>query len=124
MRHRRTWLGGYDIASPRRLRRVARLLEKHAFRLQYSLFVACWTEAEFAAVWSAVEALIHLRSDDVRAWPLAENALIEVWGKPWPRDVVIGELRSRPFGRLMGLGRAIAEEAEGDEAGGTPWDTG
>ncbi|WP_135467886.1 CRISPR-associated endonuclease Cas2 [Crenalkalicoccus roseus] len=108
MGRRRTWLIGYDIASPRRLRRVARLLEKRAYRLQYSLFVACWTEAEFASVWAALAELIHPRRDDVRAWPLAENAQVEVWGMSWPADVLVGEGRSRPFGRLLGQ-RGVAE---------------
>ena len=101
MGRRRTWLIGYDIASPRRLRRVARLLEKHAYRLQYSLFVGCWTPAEFDALWARMAALIHPRRDDVRAWPVAENAELELWGVGWPRDIVVGGLGSVPLQRLL-----------------------
>lgn len=110
MRHRRTWVIGYDIASPRRLRRVAQLLETHAFRVQYSLFVACWTEAEFAQVWRRLEGMIHPRSDDVRAWPLAENALVLAWGMTWPEDLLVVDSRSRPFGRV--LGTSLTQPAE------------
>ncbi|BBM69628.1 CRISPR-associated endonuclease Cas2 [Rhodothermus marinus] len=39
------WLIGYDIADPRRLQRVARLLEDYGQRLQYSVFL-CRLEAE------------------------------------------------------------------------------
>jgi CRISPR-associated protein Cas2 len=104
MPRRRTWLVGYDIASPKRLRRVARLLEKHAYRLQYSLFVGCWTTAEFDALWAGLKALIHPRRDDVRAWPVAENAEPELWGMGWPEDVVVGDVGSVPLQRLLGSG--------------------
>ncbi|MCS6891314.1 MAG: CRISPR-associated endonuclease Cas2 [Acetobacteraceae bacterium] len=104
MSRRRTWLIGYDITSPRRLRRVARLLERHAYRLQYSLFVGCWTASEFDAVWGQVAALIHPRRDDVRAWPVAENAELELWGRNWPEDIVIGGLGSVPLQRLLRAG--------------------
>lgn len=115
MRRRRTWLIGYDIASPRRLRRVARLLEKHAYRLQYSLFVGCWTAAEFDALWAGVAALIHPRRDDVRGWPVAENAELELWGMGWPRDIVVGGLGSVPLQRLLQAG---VMEDDRDAAGG------
>jgi CRISPR-associated endonuclease Cas2 len=103
MRRRRTWLVGYDIASPRRLRRVAKLLERHAVRVQYSLFAASWTDAEFDAVWRQLAGIINARCDDVRAWPLAENASVEVWGMGWAKDVVVFDARTRPLGRLLGL---------------------
>ena len=110
MSGRRTWIVGYDITSPRRLRRVARLLEKHAFRLQYSLFVASWTEVEFEKVWTALATLIHPRADDVRAWPVGENAEIEGWGIHWPSDIVVSDARSRPFSRLLRANREGAFE--------------
>ncbi len=112
MSRRRTWLIGYDITSPRRLRRVARLLEKHAFRLQYSLFVGCWTSAEFDALWTRIAALIHPRRDDVRAWPLAENAEVELWGMGLQRDVVVGGTESVPLHRLLRAG--VVEDGGGD----------
>lgn len=115
MKRRRTWLIGYDISSPRRLRRVARLLEKHAYRLQYSLFVGCWTAAEFDALWAKVAALIHPRRDDVRAWPVAQNAEVDLWGGGWPRDIVVGGVGSVPLQRLLRTGWV---EDDGDEAEG------
>lgn len=114
MRRRRTWLIGYDIASPRRLRRVARLLEKHAYRLQYSLFVGCWTTAELDALWEKLEALIHPRCDDVRAWPVAENAEVELWGAGWPAEILITGVGSTPLERLLRSGVAV-EDAGANE---------
>jgi CRISPR-associated endonuclease Cas2 len=104
MARRRTWLIGYDIASPKRLRRAARLLEKHAYRLQYSLFVGCWTTAELDALWAELETLIHPHCDDVRAWPVAESAEVECWGAGWPADIVVGGMRSMPLRRLLQIG--------------------
>lgn len=101
MSRRRTWLIGYDIASPRRLRRVARLLEKHAYRLQYSLFVGCWTPSQFDMLWAGLETLIHPRRDDVRAWPVAENAELELWGMGWPEDIVLEGLGSSTLRRML-----------------------
>lgn len=113
MRHRRTWLIGYDITSPRRLRRVARLLEKHAYRLQYSLFVGCWTAAEFDAVWADLEKLINPRRDDVRAWPVAENAEVELWGVGWQEGIVVGGYGSVPWQRLLRAGLPVNDEEGG-----------
>lgn len=117
MRRRRTWLIGYDIASPRRLRRVARLLEKHAYRLQYSLFVGCWTAGELDALWARLAALIHPRSDDVRAWPVAEQADLELWGEGWPADIVVGATGSSPLRRLL-RSADLPEDAEAVEDNG------
>jgi CRISPR-associated protein Cas2 len=115
MAERRTWLIGYDITSPRRLRRVARLLEKHAYRVQYSLFAGCWTAREFDALWAKVAALIHPRRDDVRAWPVAENAEVEAWGTSWAQDgpdVMVASAGAPALHRLLRasgvVGRRVA----------------
>jgi CRISPR-associated protein Cas2 len=120
MRRRRTWLVGYDIASPRRLRRVARLLERHAVRVQYSLFAASWTEAEFDAVWRQLAGIINPRCDDVRAWPLAENASVEAWGMRWAEEVALFDARTRPFGRLLGLAGEGEVGAEDEDSPHSP----
>jgi CRISPR-associated protein Cas2 len=111
MARRRTWLIGYDIASPRRLRRVARLLEKRAYRLQYSLFVGCWTAAELDALWVELAKLIHPRRDDVRAWPVAQDAEVELWGAHWPQDIVVGGVGPVALRRLLQAG--VLEEEGG-----------
>lgn len=43
------FLIGYDVADPARLRRVARLLERRARRLQWSVFVFRGTVPEITA---------------------------------------------------------------------------
>jgi len=102
MRARRTWIVGYDITSPKRLRRVAKFLEKSALRIQFSLFVGCWTEAEVDRVWSGLARLINPRCDDVRAWPVPEAADIATIGGALPEGMVLGDARSRGFVRVVG----------------------
>lgn len=102
MRARRTWIVGYDIASPKRLRRIAKFLEKSALRIQFSLFVGCWTQAEFDRVWFGLGKLINPRCDDVRAWPVPEAADVATIGAGLPEGMVLGEARSRSFVGVVG----------------------
>jgi CRISPR/Cas system-associated endoribonuclease Cas2 len=65
------YLIAYDIADPRRLRRVARLMERHALRCQKPVF---WFEGDPAGVAAVLaEALPLLQPDEdvVQAWWLA-----------------------------------------------------
>lgn len=101
MGDRRVWLIGYDIASPRRLRRVAAWLEKHAIRVQYSLFLAAWTETEFTRVWRGLAERIDPRRDDVRAWPVPERPDVVVIGAPLPSGVVFGDGRDTAVAQIL-----------------------
>lgn len=60
----------YDIAEPKRLRRVARLMEDFGVRLQDSVF-DCWlTPQQLARLQARMLPLIHLGQDSVRYIPL------------------------------------------------------
>lgn len=63
-----SYLIGYDIAHPRRLRRVARALERRAVRVQYSVFLFRGDEAGLAALLNELEPLIRLKEDVIQAW--------------------------------------------------------
>lgn len=65
----------YDIADPRRLGRVHRLLKKTALPVQYSVFLYTGTEARFEHCLNELAHLIDPRQDDVRAYPLPERGL-------------------------------------------------
>ncbi|NLF69574.1 MAG: CRISPR-associated endonuclease Cas2 [Candidatus Anammoximicrobium sp.] len=67
------YIVAYDIAAPRRLRRVARLLEKHALRCQKSVFLYDGSKEKLAALLDDIKALINEREDCVCAWGLAES---------------------------------------------------
>ncbi len=67
------YLIAYDIADPRRLRRVARLLEKRALRCQKSVFFADVTPDRLQQILDELEQLIDGRDDCIQAWRLAAD---------------------------------------------------
>lgn len=62
---RRRYLLAYDIADPKRLRRICTLMEDHGDRLQYSVFLCDLSIAELAELESAVTEVMNLREDSV-----------------------------------------------------------
>lgn len=60
----------YDIADPRRLRRVARIMERHALRTQRSVFLFQGTEQELERLLNRTSRVMCLREDLVQAWQL------------------------------------------------------
>ena len=63
----------YDITAPRRLRKVARLLEKHALRCQKSVFLYEGSKEKLAALLDEIQGLISVNEDCVQAWGLVES---------------------------------------------------
>ncbi len=90
-RKRRLYLICYDIAEdPKRLGRVARYLEKFAFRVQYSVFVGSFFEHSLEGVLRGLERIIDPRKDDVRCYPLPEQADIVLLGPQiFPDDILL-----------------------------------
>ena len=66
----RPWHIAYDIADPKRLRRVERTLAVVGDRVHYSLFCCELTDAELAAVQGRLARLIDTAADNVRYTPL------------------------------------------------------
>lgn len=62
---RRRYLIAYDIANPKRLQRVIKLMEGHGTRLQYSVFLCDLSRAELALWRLQIEELIDLTDDSV-----------------------------------------------------------
>jgi len=58
----------YDIADPKRLRRVARFMERHALRTQRSVFLFAGTAKELEGLLSGVSRFMRLDEDLVQAW--------------------------------------------------------
>jgi CRISPR-associated protein Cas2 len=63
----------YDICDPRRLRRLARRMERFALRTQKSVFLFHGDETALAALLDDVAKLMDLRQDIVQAWKLAAD---------------------------------------------------
>ncbi len=55
----------YDIAEPRRLRRICTTMEDHGERLQYSVFLCDLSKAELAELEAIVIELMDLHEDSV-----------------------------------------------------------
>ncbi|WP_119157602.1 CRISPR-associated endonuclease Cas2 [Caldimonas tepidiphila] len=63
-------LVSYDIGSPRRRAKAARLLCDHGVRVQESVYELALRAGEWTAVCRALDRLIDPVADQWRAWPL------------------------------------------------------
>lgn len=77
------WLIAYDIADPRRLGRVHRLLKKVAIPIQYSVFLAWLNERQLSWLVEQLRSRVQIREDDVRLYHLPATAELTVLGKQW-----------------------------------------
>ena len=66
----------YDIADPKRLRKIARVMEKRAIRFQYSLFlVEGATQAEVTALVEKIVSLCNEEQDDIRLYRIKHHGI-------------------------------------------------
>jgi CRISPR-associated protein Cas2 len=90
-----TYLVAYDIANPKRLRKVARTCEDFGLRRQFSVFLCRLTAADLVRLKSRLYDIINLDQDQVLFIPLCTRCAdqIEALGRPIERhdarDVVI-----------------------------------
>lgn len=90
MSRRRVWLVCYDIASPRRLRRVHALLKQHGLPVQYSVFLIETDRAGLEALLERLRERIHPKRDDVRAYGLSRRLWYRSLGAPTlPRGLLL-----------------------------------
>jgi CRISPR-associated protein Cas2 len=62
---RRRYLIAYDIADPKRLRQVIKIMESYGERLQYSVFLCDLSGLEVARWESDVRDVVHLGQDSI-----------------------------------------------------------
>jgi CRISPR-associated protein Cas2 len=80
----------YDISDKRRLQRVHRLLKSQAIAMQYSVFISVMNKAECQELTEALTALINVKEDDVRLYPLPQKPEWYSWGDAlWPDGMTI-----------------------------------
>lgn len=61
----------YDIADPKRLSKLARILEKRAYRIQYSIFLLKKVaNHEISSLVNETTAIIDKEADDVRIYKI------------------------------------------------------
>ena len=68
------YLIAYDIAEPRRLRRVARWLEKKACRCQKSVFLFRGQHEDVVQLLDELQPLIDANADVVQAWSINDES--------------------------------------------------
>jgi CRISPR-associated protein Cas2 len=90
-----SWIVAYDIADPKRLRKVATCCEDFGTRKQYSVFLCRLSATDFVRLQARLYDLIDLQEDQVLFIPLCGRCTdgIEALGKPTEaadaKDVVI-----------------------------------
>lgn len=88
----RGYLIAYDIADPRRWRRVHRAVRAVALPLQYSLYYAPrLTWRQLTALEDRLREIVSAQQDDVRIYPLAEEPVFYCYGR-MPVEVGAGLL--------------------------------
>lgn len=63
----------YDIANPRRLLKVAKIMKDYGLRVQKSIFEVEVTEVRFREMKMRAEAIIHPLVDGVKYFPLCDR---------------------------------------------------
>ncbi len=82
------WIVLYDIRNPRRLRRVARLMEGYGQRVQHSVFECDLGEAELNRLQDRLQNLMDPTEDRIHCFPLC--------GKDQARIRLLGIARTTP----------------------------
>ena len=67
------WLVTYDIADPRRLARLFKLLKKQGVPVQYSVFLVEASTAKMGNLIVQIAKMVDKEADDVRAYRLPER---------------------------------------------------
>jgi CRISPR-associated protein Cas2 len=79
-----SYLVCYDIADPKRLRKVARTCEDFGYRKQFSVFLVRVSATDFVRLRSRLYDIIDLAADQVLFIPMTEAGLrrMEAIGRP------------------------------------------
>ena len=73
----------YDIANPKRLRKIAKLFLNYGDRLQYSIFEFHINRLQFQKIQKKIEKIVNWKEDRITYIPLCEicNSKIKTQGK-------------------------------------------
>lgn len=70
----------YDIADPKRLQRLHRLVSQCAVMIQYSVYHAVLTQREIKQLLDEIKERIDPKEDDVRIYPLPHQLRVDMLG--------------------------------------------
>ena len=83
----------YDIADPRRLRKVHKLLKSESLYLQRSIYAYKGTRLELAQLKQKILTKIDLKEDLVWGYQMPKQAFLHYWGKsPFMEGVYISNM--------------------------------
>ncbi|MCW8797041.1 MAG: CRISPR-associated endonuclease Cas2 [Chlorobium sp.] len=71
-------LVSYDICDPKRLQRVAKLMERYGSRVQYSVFECLLTQRQQDALKVKLKKIIMPEEDSVRFYRLCEDCRYDI----------------------------------------------
>ncbi len=84
------YLIAYDIAHPRRLGKVHRILKKQGLPVQYSVFTVVMKRPRLLRLLESIERQIETAEDDVRCYSLPVKTDMAVLGRQYfPDDVML-----------------------------------
>ncbi len=74
--HRYDFIIAYDIADAKRLKKIAKLIEKNAMRIQYSLYIFYdATQEEIVKLLEKVTKIHDQKYDDIRVYKVKNRGL-------------------------------------------------
>lgn len=80
----------YDIADPKRLGRVHRILKRQGLPVQYSVFSVVMRRPQLLRLLESIDAVIDSAEDDVRCYTLPARVRTWLLGKQFfPDDVLL-----------------------------------
>lgn len=84
------YLIAYDIANPKRLSRVHRVLKKKGLPVQYSVFIVVIKRKALLRLLERLNTVIKNAEDDIRCYRLPERTDIKTLGRQYfPEDVML-----------------------------------
>lgn len=84
------YLMAYDIADPKRLARIHRILKQQGLPVQYSVFTVVLKRKALLRLLERINTLINQREDDVRCYRLPDNSAVDILGQQYfPDDVML-----------------------------------
>ena len=79
--HAREYIISYDIADPKRLGRIHRMIKRLAMPLQYSVFYTRMSERQRDKLANLLENKINPKEDDIRIYPLPNGYNVQYLGQ-------------------------------------------
>jgi len=92
----------YDIASPKRLQRLHRKVAATTEMIQYSVYFSVLNQRQLSLLIAEIEGCIDPSMDDVRIYPLPNDAQVDALGIQKPLCLPVSETAVRMNELLAG----------------------